>query len=86
MFQSLLVPLDRSPESKAALPLARLIAERAKARLDLVAVHTLYCAHDATAGWVAYEPERDADWKRQARSHIAETAGGLQGVSAITIA
>ena len=64
MCYSVLVPLDRSSFAEQVLPLALSVARRANARLDLVEVHALYALEDRTAAWVSFEPERDAERKR----------------------
>jgi hypothetical protein len=74
MYRSLLVPLDRSSFAEQALPLALSIARRAKARLDLAEVHALYALEHPTAGWVPFEPERDAERKRQEQLYLDATA------------
>src|SRR5437879_8039235 len=84
MYLSLLVPLDRSSFAEQALPLALSIARRAKARLDLVEVHALYALEDPTAGWVSFEPERDAERKRQEQLYLDGTARWLTCVSPVS--
>src|SRR6266478_506650 len=84
MYRSLLVPLDRSSFAEQALPLALGIARRASARLDLVEVHALYALEDRTAGWVPFEPERDAERKRQERLYRDATAKWLTSMSLVS--
>jgi nucleotide-binding universal stress UspA family protein len=86
MYRSLLVPLDRSSFAEQALPLALSIARQANARLDLVEVHALYALEDPIAGWApyVYEPERDADHKRQEQLYLDGTARWLTSVSPVS--
>ena len=84
MYRSLLVPLDRSSFAEQALPLVLSIARRANARLDLVEVHALYSLEDPTAGWVSFEPERDADRKRQEQLYLDATATWVTSVSSVS--
>jgi nucleotide-binding universal stress UspA family protein len=84
MYRSLLVPLDRSSFAERALPLALSIARRANARLDLVEVHALYALEDRTAGWVSFEPERDAERKRQEQLYLDATAKWLTSMSLVS--
>ena len=84
MYPSLLVPLNRSSFAEHALPLALSIARRANARLDLVEVHALYALEDRTAGWVPFEPERDAERKRQERLYLDATAKWLTSMSPVS--
>jgi nucleotide-binding universal stress UspA family protein len=85
MCLSLLVPLDRSPSAEQALPLALSIARRANARLDLVEVHSQYALEDPTAGWLRYEPDRDAQRKQQEQLYLDATAKWLASVSAVSV-
>ena len=84
MYVSLLVPLDRTSFAEQALPLALSIARRAKARLDLVEVHALYALEDPTAGRVPFEPERDAERRRQEQLYLDATAKWLTCVSRVS--
>jgi nucleotide-binding universal stress UspA family protein len=84
MYPSLLVPLDRSSFAEQALPLALSIARRANARLDLVEVHALYALEDPTAGWVPFEPERDAECKQQEQLYLDATAKWVTSVSPVS--
>jgi nucleotide-binding universal stress UspA family protein len=84
MYRSLLVPLDRSSFAEQALPLALGIAQRASARLDLVEVHALYALEDPTAGRVPFEPERDAERKRQEQLYLDATAKWLTSTSLVS--
>ena len=86
MYHSLLVPLDRSSSAEQALPLALSIARRAHARLDLVEVHALYALEDPTAGWAPFfEPERDAEYRRQEQRYLDGTATWLTSVSPVSV-
>jgi nucleotide-binding universal stress UspA family protein len=84
VYLSLLVPLDRSSFAEQALPLALSIARRANARLDLVEVHALYALEGRTAGWVHFEPERDAERKRQEQLYLDATAKWLISMSQVS--
>ena len=84
MYRSLLVPLDRSSFAERALPLALGIARRANARLDLVEVHALYALEDPTAGRLPFEPERDAEHKRQEQLYLNATAKWLTSMSPVS--
>jgi nucleotide-binding universal stress UspA family protein len=85
MYHSLLVPLDRSSLAEQALPLALTIARRANARLDLVEVHAQYALEDSTAGWLPFEPDRDAEWKSQEQLYLAATAKWLTSLSPVSV-
>src|ERR1700757_5185112 len=85
MYHSLLVPLDRSPFAEQALPLALGIARRAHARLDLVEVHALYALEGRHAGWVPFEPERDAQRKQQEQLYLDATATWLTSISPASV-
>lgn len=85
MFQSILVPLDRSSFAEQALPLAFAIARRARAEIDLAEVHSLYCQDDPTACWVPYEPDRDVEWKQKEKLYLDATAKFLNAVSPIAV-
>jgi nucleotide-binding universal stress UspA family protein len=84
MYRSLLVPLDRSPFAEQALPLAVSITRRANARLDLVEVHAQYALDDPTAGWVPFEPERDAERKGREQLYLDATTKWLISMSPIS--
>src|SRR5258708_25030283 len=84
MYCSLLVPLDRTSLAEQALPLALGIARRAGARLDLVEVHALNDQEDPTAGWVPFEPDRDAERKRQEQLYLDATAQWLVSISRVS--
>jgi nucleotide-binding universal stress UspA family protein len=84
MYLSLLVPLDRSSFAEQALPLAVSIAQRANARLDLVEVHALYALEDRPAAWVPFEPERDAEYKRQEQFYLDATAKWVTSVAQVS--
>src|ERR1700733_683830 len=83
MYLSLLVPLDRSSFAEQALPLALSIARRANARLDLVEVHALYAQEAPHAGWVPFEPERDAECQQQEQLYLDATAKWATAVSSV---
>jgi len=85
MYLSLLVPLDRSSFAEQALSLALSIARRANARLDLVEVHALYALEDPTAGWLPFEPDRDAECKQQEQLYLDATAKWLTSVSPVSV-
>jgi nucleotide-binding universal stress UspA family protein len=83
MYRSLLVPLDRSSFAEQALPLALSIARRANARLDLVEVHALYLLEERHAGWAHFEPERDAERRREEQLYLDATAKWLTSISPV---
>jgi nucleotide-binding universal stress UspA family protein len=85
MYLSLMVPLDRSSFAEQALPLATGIARRAKARLDLVEVHTLYAFTDRAAGWCPYDPAEDAACKREEQLYLDATAKWATSVSSVSV-
>jgi len=85
MYRSVLVPLDRSSFAEQALPLALGIARRANARLDLVEVHTNYALDDPHAAWAPFDPQMDAEWKRQEQVYLEATAKWLASVSPVSI-
>jgi nucleotide-binding universal stress UspA family protein len=84
MYRSLLVPLDRTLFAEQALPLALSIARRANARLDLVEVHALYALEDSTAHRAPFEPDRDAERKRQEQLYLDATAKWLTSMSPVS--
>ncbi len=84
MYRSLLVPLDRTELAEQALPLALSIARRARARLDLVEVHTLYALEDPHAGRLPYEPDRDAQRKEQEQLYLDATAKWVTSLSPVS--
>ena len=71
MFRSLLVPLDGSALAEQALPLAREIAGRAGAALELARVHALYAFEDPAYAWAPFNPQ-SADEFRQAEQQYLE--------------
>jgi nucleotide-binding universal stress UspA family protein len=83
MYLSLLVPLDRSSFAEQALPLALAVARRANARLDLVEVHALYSLEETHAGWVPFEPARDAECRQQEQLYLDATAKWVTSVSPV---
>jgi nucleotide-binding universal stress UspA family protein len=83
MFQTLLVPLDRSAFAEYALPLAVSIARRAGARLDLVEVHELYTLADPSCGWAPYSPAKDAQWKEKEQLYLTATANWVGAVARV---
>jgi nucleotide-binding universal stress UspA family protein len=85
MYRSILVPLDRSWFAELALPLALGIARRANARLDLVEVHALYLLEDPYGGWSPFEPDRDAERKRQEQRYLDATAKWATCVSPVSV-
>jgi nucleotide-binding universal stress UspA family protein len=85
MYRSLLVPLDRSWFAELALPLALGIARRANARLHLVEVHSLYFLEDTHGGWLPFEPDRDAERKRQEQHYLDATAKWATCVSPVSV-
>ncbi|MBN9120161.1 MAG: universal stress protein [Planctomycetes bacterium] len=85
MFRSVLVPLDRSSFSEAALPLALAVARRAGAGLHLAEIHDLYELGDRHAGRVPYEPERDAELRHRERLYLDATARWLALMSPVAI-
>jgi nucleotide-binding universal stress UspA family protein len=85
MFRSLLVPLDRSAFAEQALPLALCIARRANARLDLAEVHALYALDDPHAGWLRFDPESDAERRRQEQLYLDTTARRLAPASPVAV-
>jgi nucleotide-binding universal stress UspA family protein len=85
MYLSLLVPLDRSSFAEQALPLALSIARRANARMDLAEVHALYALENPTAGWGPFDPDEDAERKRQERLYLGATAKWLASASPVTV-
>jgi nucleotide-binding universal stress UspA family protein len=86
MFRSILIPLDGSPFAEQAIPLARAIARRAGARLDLVRAHVLYALTQPAASWGPYDPVQDAEWKQQEEAYLEGLAGRLTGVGRVTCA
>jgi nucleotide-binding universal stress UspA family protein len=83
MFQTLLVPLDRSAFAEHALPLAVSIARRAAARLDLVEVHELYALADPSCGWAPYNAAEDAQWKEKEQLYLTATANWVSAVARV---
>jgi nucleotide-binding universal stress UspA family protein len=84
MFGSVLVPLDRSSFAEQALPLALSIARRAKARLDLVEVHTLFALEDAHASWLPFEVDRVTELKQQEQLYLDATAEWVTSLSPVS--
>ena len=76
MFRSILVPLDRSPFAEPALPPALGIARRAGAQLDLVTVHASYDLEERIPRGVHFDPEREAERRRQDQAYLDSTAAG----------
>jgi nucleotide-binding universal stress UspA family protein len=74
MFRSILVPLDRSPFAEAALPPALGIARRAGAQLDLVTVHASYDLEERIPRGVHFDPEREAERRRQEQAYLDATS------------
>jgi nucleotide-binding universal stress UspA family protein len=77
MFNSVLVPLDRSPIAELALPFAVAIAGRAKAALELVAVHRSYVfdnPHAANAWALKADPAKEAEVLHEEEAYLAATA------------
>jgi nucleotide-binding universal stress UspA family protein len=85
MFNSIVVPLDRTSFAEQALPLALAVARQANARLDLVEVHHLYALEDRRAAWVPYEPERDAELRQRERLYLDATAKWMTAVAPVSI-
>jgi nucleotide-binding universal stress UspA family protein len=85
MFQTLLVPLDRSAFAEHALPLAVSIARRAAAQLDLVQVHELYALADPACGWAPFNPAEDAQWKEKERLYLTATANWVSAVARVAV-
>ncbi len=74
MYQSILVPLDRTSFAERALPLAAGLARRAHARLDLCEVHTLYALDEPFADWAPYDSACDAECRRKEQLYLEATA------------
>jgi nucleotide-binding universal stress UspA family protein len=85
MYRSLLVPLDRSAFAEQALPLALSIARRTNARLDLAEVHALYALDDPHAGWLRFDPESDAERRRQEQHYLDTIARRLTSMSPVSV-
>jgi nucleotide-binding universal stress UspA family protein len=83
MYRSILVPLDRSPLSEQALPLALAIARRAEARLDLVVIHAHYDLEDTHACWAPFDRPVDAEWMRREQDYLDATAKRLASTSPV---
>jgi nucleotide-binding universal stress UspA family protein len=85
MYRSLLVPLDRSSFAEQALPLALSIAERANARLDLVAVHAHYDLKTPHTAWASFDTRLDAEWMQQERAYLEALARKLASASPVSV-
>jgi nucleotide-binding universal stress UspA family protein len=85
MFGSVLVPLDGSPFAEHALPLARAVARRAGAELDLVRVHGLYALKDPAASWCPYDPAQDAECRREEEAYLANLARRLREAGPVRV-
>jgi nucleotide-binding universal stress UspA family protein len=85
MFQTLLVPLDRSAFAEHALPPAVSIARRAAARLDLVQVHELYSLADRAGGWAPFSAAEDAQWKDKEQLYLTATANWVSAVARVAV-
>nr|MCU0493105.1 universal stress protein [Chloroflexaceae bacterium] len=75
MYRTLLVPVDGSPFSEAALPLARLLARRSGASLHIVHVHLSFTGLPV---YVEGLPVIDAELHSQARIHEQAYLEGLR--------
>ncbi len=78
MYRSVLVPLDGSPFSEQALPLAVSIARRARASLHLVHVHLPITAAPAE-GMMLWLDEMDAKALKKERAYLEQIARRLEG-------
>lgn len=85
MFRSIMVPLDRSPFAEQALPLALSIAQRARAHLDLVEVHSLYGMDDPAAGWAPYDAALDDQVKHMEQKYLDDTARRLASLAPVRL-
>ena len=73
------VPLDPGPPrplpfAEPALPPALGIARRAGAQLDLVTVHASYDLEERIPRGVPFDPEREAERRRQDQAYLDSTA------------
>jgi nucleotide-binding universal stress UspA family protein len=85
MFRTVEVPLDGSPFAEQALPLTLGIVRRAGATLDLVHVHVLHFSEGHHVARFSYDPEVDAEQKRQEQLYLEGTAKWLKAVSPVPV-
>jgi nucleotide-binding universal stress UspA family protein len=82
MFRTIVVPLDGSPLAEHALATATMLAERAKAKIELVRAHQLI-AHD-----LGDQVALDQAMREEAQDYLYRTAKGIQdetGLEAHTV-
>jgi nucleotide-binding universal stress UspA family protein len=87
MYASLLVPLDRSPVAELALHFAVAIAQRAKATLELVAVHRSYVfdnPHAANAWALKLDPGKEVEVLHEEQAYLADTAARVTKGSSVS--
>ncbi|HLW67190.1 MAG TPA: universal stress protein [Gemmataceae bacterium] len=84
MFQSIMVPLDRSAFAEQALPWALSIAQRAHARIDLAQVHVMY-ALEGAVGFSPYSAAEEVESGQKERLYLEATAKWLTSVSTVPV-
>lgn len=82
MYSSLLVPLDGSPQSERALPVALALARRSAATVELVHVHEL-----PTVPGLApmYDTRFDAEMREEMRAELEATAERLRQTTDVPV-
>ena len=86
MFRSILVPLDGSQFSEAALPIAESIARRSGATLDIVRSHEPFGLECPADCWMPhYDPTEGAANLLQEQEYLDSTVHTLQETSSISV-
>ncbi|GIW81721.1 MAG: universal stress protein UspA [Gemmatales bacterium] len=86
MFQTILVPLDGSPFSEHALPLAVSVARKAQARLHLVCVHVpLSEAHPEFLPYLGTDELLNTKLKAQHREYLERVSERLRKESDVPV-
>jgi nucleotide-binding universal stress UspA family protein len=85
MFRTILVPLDGSPLSEQAIPLAASIARRTHDTLDLVRVHVLYALKQPISGRMPYDPIEEKEWEEGEHVYIDATARYVETVACLPV-
>ncbi len=82
MFQHILLPLDGSLSSEAALPVAERLTRSARAQLHLVLAHERVAALIGTGGPV---PDYDAQARRCEQSYLQDVAESARRAAAVSV-
>ncbi|MGA2065397.1 MAG: universal stress protein [Thermoguttaceae bacterium] len=85
MYHSILVPLDGSPFAEQALPLALSIANRARARLEVMLVHVLYMFQQPECSWLPFDPTEDAIFKSREQAYLDAIVKRLRKTASVPV-